>query len=103
MDGDYYRRWANSIGSYAYQVIDCILTSVSFEEQAYKSCMGLLQLSKKHGNEALEAACCKALDLNSITYTTVKNILSNGQQSTPMTKPGKALPTHSNLRSGSWS
>jgi transposase len=102
-DGDYYRRWANNIGPYTYQVIDRILTSVSFEEQAYKSCMGLLQLINQYGNQGLEAACNRAVDLNSVTYTTVRNILKNGQQSTPMSKPGKALPAHSNLRSGSWS
>lgn len=102
-DGSHYRRWATSIGTCTYEAIDRLLSSATFEEQAYRSCMGLLQLTQKYGNHGLETACSKALELNSVTYTTIKNILKNGQQNTPISKPEKTLPTHSNLRSGTWS
>lgn len=64
------------------------------EESAYRSCMGVLQLGKKHGNDQLEAACETARKMGSPTYTTVKNLLKNP----PTVKTEKPLPPHENLR-----
>lgn len=72
-----------------------------FEEQAYRSCMGILQLAKAHGNNALNAACHKAEEMHSVTYTTIKNILKNGQETTPSVRRKRPIPSHENLRSGS--
>jgi hypothetical protein len=41
--------------------------------------MGVLQLGSRHGQERLEAACAKARTLNSCSFSTVQNILKNGQ------------------------
>jgi len=41
--------------------------------------MGILQMSQKYGNERLEKACEKAWIINSISYTTIHNILKNGK------------------------
>lgn len=78
-DGDRYRSWARSIGDNAGHVVDQMLLSKKFEEQAYKACMGVLQLGSRYGQERLEAACAKARSLNSYSFSTVQNILKNGQ------------------------
>ncbi len=78
-DGARYRGWAENIGAQTAHVVDAMLRARKHEEQAYKSCMALLQLGKRHGNDRLEAACRKARSLGSCSFRTVQNILKNGQ------------------------
>lgn len=99
-NGRRYRSWANRIGINTYAVINTLLNSCVIEEQAYKSCMGILQLSRKYSNERLEAACSRARKLGSFSYTTVHNILKNGQDKLPLldSPDHTPLPEHKNVR-----
>jgi len=49
---------ASRIGEFTELVIDFLLKSARVEQQAYKSCLGILKLGDKYGVERLEAACC---------------------------------------------
>jgi hypothetical protein len=60
--------------------------------------MGILQLSRKQGNDRLEAACKKARELGSCSYTTVSNILKNHQEQTGTTAQAQPTAIHENLR-----
>jgi transposase len=98
-NGARYRSWAETIGENTHTLIDRMLSAQKIEEQAYKACMGLLQMSKKYGNERLENACARAYRLQSCSYTTVANILKNGIDLAPQTPSSeKALPMHENVR-----
>jgi hypothetical protein len=99
-DGRRYRNWASSIGANTFFVIDTMLNEREVEQTAYRSCMGILQFSKKHGNVRLEAACRKARQLGKITHEVIKNILINNQESTPLLfEVSQAVtPEHENLR-----
>ena len=103
-DGHYYRAWASSIGPNTADMVSRLLEKVDFEEQAYKSCLGVIGFAKTYGNNRLENACKKAISLNSVTYTTVKNILKNNQDILISTTPdaGSPTPYHENLRVGEW-
>lgn len=103
-NGSRYRFWAENIGENTLYVIDKMLTAQKIEEQAYKSCMGLLQMSKKYSPERLEIACAKAKVMNSCTYTTVANILKNGQDFVKPFVPAspKAASGHENIRGASY-
>jgi len=103
-DGRRYRSWAANIGENTLYVVDRMLTATAIEEQAYKSCMGLLQLAKKYSSERLETACSKAKIINSCTYTTVVNILKNGQDFVKAQVFGDArvTPVHDNVRGASY-
>ena len=93
-NGDSYRTWAKTIGEETWAVVDAMLCARRVEESAYRSCMGVLQMAKKHGNGPLERACEQARKLGSPTYTTVKHLLQH-----PMaTKSVPPLPSHENLR-----
>lgn len=96
-DGARYRSWARKIGENTLFIIDSLLGAGAVEEQGYKSCMGVLQFSKTVGETRLEAACKRARELGSHTYTTVKNILKNGTESA-CTGISKATPKHENIR-----
>lgn len=97
-DGAKYRMWAKNIGVQTYVAIDLLLSSQIAEEQAYRSCMGILQGSKKYGDERLEAACAKAIAMKSCSYTTIITILKNGQDKVLASAKGKPMPQHENLR-----
>jgi transposase len=101
-DGYRYRCWAKNIGPETAHVIDRMLRSCKVEEQSYKACMGLLQLSKKFGDKRLEAACKKAIGLNSMTYTTVSNILKHGQDLAVLKLKSAATPEHGNIRGAAY-
>lgn len=97
-DGTKYRMWAKNIGEQTYAAIDRLLSSQIVEEHACRSCMGILQCSKKYGNERLEAACSKAIAMKSCTYSTITTILKNGQDKVSASKTDKPTPLHENLR-----
>ena len=103
-DGNYYRSWASSIGPYTVDVVHRMLEDVDFEQQAYKSCLGVIGFAKTYGNYRLEKACEKAISLNSVNYSTVRNILKNGQDVLINSTPNAGTPTpyHENLRFGEW-
>lgn len=101
-DGERYKAWAAKLGSNTFQFITALLESHTCEEQAYRSCMGVLRLSEKYGAERVEHACSKALALNSAAYVTVRNILQNGMdllQEEPQLSP---LPRHENIRGAAY-
>lgn len=80
-NGDRFRSWARQIGENTCKVIDSILASRSVEQQAYRSCMGLLKLADKYSARRLEDACTQALSYTaSPSYKSVKNILSAKQE-----------------------
>ena len=93
--------WANSIdtavGEYILQIID----SRNHPEQAYKSCLGILNFEKKVGRERLINACKRALDFKIYSFKTVQKILENNLDQ--MIDPEKEekeqeLPDHGNIR-----
>ena len=55
------RAWAKHIGFAAFQVVDALLKSATYEAQAFKSCTTLLSSAKKYGAENVNAACKEAL------------------------------------------
>jgi len=100
-DGDRYRAWARKIGENTRFIVERLLSGGAVEEQGYKACMGVLQFSKTHGEEALEAACARARAIGSCSYTTIKNILKNrtpGAQGHICT----STPAHENIRGGAY-
>jgi len=68
-------KWGKNISVEVEQVITRILDSRKHPEQAYKSCMGLLNLTKKHDTKDYIKACKRALELDCITYKFIKNTL----------------------------
>ena len=93
-NGDSYRTWAKTIGEATWSVVDAMLRAQRVEESAYRSCMGVLQMAKRHGDIQLERACEQARKLGSPTYTTVKHLLQNQAAA----KTSAPLPFHENLR-----
>jgi len=99
-DGDRYREWAGSIGGDTYTVIDTMLISKRYEEEAYRSCMGILNLTKSYGSNSLERACREAVKMDAYSFMDVEAILKR-QKAEDAAKQYKPTPKHENIRGGS--
>ena len=67
--------WAGNIGEQVEQVIAHILERPLHPEQAYKVCMGILNLEKLYSKERLNKACQRAVEFQHYSYKAIKNIL----------------------------
>jgi transposase len=91
--------WAESIDGNVKEYIIQILNKKQHPEQSYKSCMGVLSLVKKVGEERLKNACKRAIEYNMYSYKTVQNILERGlDQVDNDNQPVHILPEHNNIR-----
>jgi transposase len=90
--------WAATIDEDVELYIAKVLEKKKHPEQAYKSCMGILSLLKKVGNERLIAACQRALDYERYNYKTIQNILERGLDKLNENNHEKELPSHDNIR-----
>lgn len=70
-----FEKWAAAIGNETLMVIKQILSSKRHEEQAYKSCMGVLSLAKKHNPQELNQACRMALNYQRVNSREVRKYL----------------------------
>lgn len=97
-------RWAEKTGEATSGVAAVILASRVHPQQGFRSCLGLMRLAKAHGDERLEAACRRALDIGAASYRSVESILKNGLDREGLAPPGAPLPTvsHPNVRGSSF-
>ena len=77
-------RWAQTSGPSTAAVVDEILRSRPHPEQGFRSCLGILRLGKRYGDERLEAACTRALALRAFSYRSVESILRRGLDRQPL-------------------
>ena len=96
-------RWAQTIGPQTAQLVQALLGSRKHPQQAYRSCLGLLRLAKRYGEERLEAACRRALPAGIRSYKGVKNILDAKLDQVESEEPSAVVPTaHENIRGQSY-
>lgn len=91
--------WGKSIGPNTELLVINILEKKQHPEQSYKSCMGVLSLGKKAGNDRLENACSRALEYGLYNYKIVQKILEKGlDKEDGNTESQGELPLHTNIR-----
>ncbi|MCL1919399.1 MAG: IS21 family transposase [Peptococcaceae bacterium] len=78
--GEGFRRWAKKIGLSCSKVVEYFLSTAKLEQQAYKTCNALLQLSNRYSGVRLEAACERVLQFTPRpSYKAVSAILKAKQ------------------------
>jgi len=92
-------KWGQSIGDDVAEMIQVILKSRKHPEQAFKTCMGILNLVKEHGPDRLNKACGRALGFGFHSYRRIKNILDRGLEEETL-EGSMELPvsSHENIR-----
>lgn len=95
-------QWAGEIGPKTCELIAAILDERPHPEMGYRSCLGILRLSKKYGAERLEKASARAVRVRARSYRHLETILEKGLEDAPL--PGESAPApaapllHENLR-----
>jgi len=90
-------RWAEEIGPSTAQVIHSILVTRQHPEQAFRSCLGILHLSRQYSSSQLETACQLAHQAKTLNYQGVKGFL---EHLPPLENPSHPIPE--NIRGHSY-
>jgi len=93
-------RWVGKAGEATGEVAQRIIASRAHPEQGYRACMGIKRLGETYGTDRLEAACRRALAIQSPSYRSVKSILENGLDHEPLSTQSSEPPPieHVNVR-----
>lgn len=91
--------WAGTIGPATAAVVESILSRKAYPEHGFRSCMGIITLSRQFTPQRVEAACERALAIKGVSYTSIKSILANGLDTKPLPRQLELLPvSHDNIR-----
>lgn len=90
---------AAAIGPQTVALIETLFAKRRHPEQAIRSAQGVLALMRDHGAAALEAACARAVALDTIGYEAVRRLLLAAQVQTPLPLPPV---THEHVRGGDY-
>ena len=92
------KSWGEKIGPNTRMLMEAIMEHREHPEHGYRSCLGLIRLSKLYPPERVEQACLRALDLKAYNYKSVKSLLERGMEKLNPEAKQKIIPLHSNVR-----
>jgi hypothetical protein len=95
--------WGERIGVACAGTVQRMLERQRHPEHAYRACLGLLSLGKRHGDARLEAACTLAMSLGTCKYAHIRDILLNRRD---LLQPSMACewtsPAHAHVRGANY-
>ena len=96
--------WGSGIGANTGHFVSQLLNRFRHPEHGYRSCLGLLALTKRYGAPRVELACALALELGAGQFRHVRDILTNGRDLVPRPAPQPewVAPAHENLRGAAY-
>jgi transposase len=96
-------RQAAEVGRNTTTLIEVIMRERRHPEQGFRSCIGIIRLAKTHGSDRLEAACLRALEIGTRSYTSVNSILKNNlDRKRPEPATDEPAIIHSNIRGSNY-
>jgi transposase len=101
-------REARGVGASTEMFCQLVLDKKPHPEQGFRTCMGVVRLSKMVGVQRLEAACLRALQVGALNYGSVKSILDNRLEGHPAPRrrsEGESVQSavpHANIRGSSY-
>lgn len=98
------KRWASKIGNNTSEFIDHMIATRAFPQQAFRSCLGLLRMGQRFGEERLEKACAIALSAGATRYQQVESILKKRLDTLPNSHEQiqPIISEHENIRGSSY-
>ena len=67
--------WAGTVGPNCAAAVEQILNTQLHPEMGYRSCLGIMRLSRSYQKPRMEAACQRAVYLKVCSYRSIKSIL----------------------------
>jgi transposase len=97
---DRFLRWASKIGEEVHGVVQRVLRSRKHPEQAFRVCMGILNLTNTYGAEALNRVCRQANAHRIYSYRRIEAMLKQQSHSDHQSELEweQKLPVHQNIR-----
>ena len=94
------KQWAHDIGPEVLAWVDRQLTIKAHPEQAYRVCLGLLNLSRQYPSQRLDAACRIANRESLLRLKQIKSILQSNRDQLPeqLDVPVELPQNHENIR-----
>lgn len=93
--------WGATIGPYTRQMVQQLIDDKAHPEQAYRACLGLLNLNNHYGSKRLENACRLGITEGLRYVKNIRNILKHNRDQKPATSE-ETKPTlnqhHENVR-----
>jgi len=94
---------AKEIGDETRALVEKIFESKGCLQLSYRTCLGIIDLSRRYGAERVNRASGRALEFHSYSYKAVKNILEKGLDTVAEeTLFLESFPLHSNIRGGDY-
>jgi transposase len=93
--------WAGTVGPRTAALVEAILADRPHPEQGYRSCLGILRLTKRYGPDRVEAAAARAGLVGARSYRHVDSILKHGLDRVPLPAAPTTLtltPAHEHVR-----
>jgi len=92
--------WAGTVGPNCSEAARRIMTERKIPEHGFRPCVGLIRLGKRYGNERVDRACSRALQMNIVGYRHIESMLKTGRDRLPLPDEGPFRPavSHDNLR-----
>ena len=91
--------WAESTGPATAGLVETIMRSRPHPEMGFRSCLGIMRLGQRYGDDRLEAASIRALAAEALSYRSLESILRTGlDRQPPPEAPTQMLLIHDNVR-----
>lgn len=92
--------WASRLGPSTRALCGAILVERPHPEQGFRSCLGILRLTRKYGDTRVENACARCFAAHARSYRSVESVLKHGLDSkaTLDAEPEQAPVDHENVR-----
>ena len=95
--------WAQTIGPETANLFQEILATRRHPEQGYRSCLGIIRLSKTYSRERVEAAARRACKQGACSFKSIKSILERQLDRVPIEESSNGEPVqHDNIRGAAY-
>lgn len=96
---EYYQERGRAIGPNMEAFLEDVMARKKHPELGFRSCLGILSLTKGYGSERMEAAAQRALVCGIHSYTSIKSMLEKGLDQRPyVVRPEYKPIVHENVR-----
>ena len=91
--------WGQKIGPHTKTLMEEVMNRRAHPEHGFRSCLGIIRLSKTYSPERVESACKRALEIEAYNYKSVKSLLQTGLESSATDVENKKIVLlHDNIR-----
>ncbi|OPY00095.1 MAG: Integrase core domain protein [Syntrophorhabdus sp. PtaB.Bin047] len=92
------RLWGGKIGPHTKKLMDQVMAHRDHPEHGFRSCLGIIRLSKTYSPGRVENACKRALELEAYNYRSVRSLLEKNLENLTPAEKKNIVPLHANIR-----